>query len=59
VEVVVVGVRTCQLPEVAHALLALMGPDTYVVSLQNGVEAPRTWPRWLARRRSWGAVVAS
>jgi len=40
VDVVVVGVKTWQLPEVAHALPALVGPDTCVVPLQNGVEAP-------------------
>ena len=40
VDVVIVGVKTGQLPEVAHALPALVGPDTCVVPLQNGVEAP-------------------
>jgi 2-dehydropantoate 2-reductase len=40
VDVVVVGVKTWQLPEVAPALTALVGPETCVVPLQNGVEAP-------------------
>jgi 2-dehydropantoate 2-reductase len=40
VDVVVVGVKTWQLPEVARALPALVGPETCVVPLQNGVEAP-------------------
>jgi 2-dehydropantoate 2-reductase len=40
VDVVVVGVKTWQLPEVVRALPALVGPDTCVVPLQNGVEAP-------------------
>lgn len=40
VDVVIVGVKTWQLPEVARALPALVGPDTCVVPLQNGVEAP-------------------
>jgi 2-dehydropantoate 2-reductase len=39
VDVVVVGVKTWQLPEVARALPALVGPHTCVVPLQNGVEA--------------------
>jgi len=39
VDVVVVGVKTWQLPEVARALPALVGPVTCVVPLQNGVEA--------------------
>jgi 2-dehydropantoate 2-reductase len=37
VDVVIVGVKTWQLPEVARALPALVGPDTCVVPLQNGV----------------------
>ena len=39
VDVVVVGVKTWHLPEVARALPALVGPDTCVVPLQNGVKA--------------------
>jgi 2-dehydropantoate 2-reductase len=39
VDVVVVGVKTWQLPEVARALPALVDPHTCVVPLQNGVEA--------------------
>src|SRR5262249_18549782 len=39
VDVVVIGVKTWQLSEVAHALPALVGPHTCVVPLQNGVEA--------------------
>jgi len=38
VDVVIVGVKTWQLPEVARALPALVGPHTCVVPLQNGVE---------------------
>lgn len=40
VDAVIVGVKTGQLPEVLRALPALVGPDTCVVPLQNGVEAP-------------------
>jgi 2-dehydropantoate 2-reductase len=40
VDVVIVGVKTWQLPAVVRALPALVGPDTCVVPLQNGVEAP-------------------
>lgn len=39
VDVVIVGVKTWQLPEVQHALPALVGPATSVLPLQNGVEA--------------------
>jgi 2-dehydropantoate 2-reductase len=39
-DVVLVGVKTWQLPEVARAITALVGADTFVVPMQNGVEAP-------------------
>jgi len=39
VDVVVVGVKTWHLPEVARALPVLVGSHTCVVPLQNGVEA--------------------
>lgn len=40
VDVVVVGVKTWQVPEAAQAMRPLIGPETFVVPLQNGVEAP-------------------
>lgn len=40
VDVVLVGVKAWQVPESAHAIRPLLGPDTGVVPLQNGVEAP-------------------
>jgi len=40
VDLVIVGVKTWQLPEAARALPPLVGPETCVVPLQNGVEAP-------------------
>jgi 2-dehydropantoate 2-reductase len=40
VDVVVVGVKMWQLPDVADALSPLVGPQTSIVPLQNGVEAP-------------------
>ncbi|HSD54473.1 MAG TPA: 2-dehydropantoate 2-reductase [Burkholderiales bacterium] len=39
-DVVLVGVKAWQVEETAHALSPLIGPDTIVVPLQNGVEAP-------------------
>jgi 2-dehydropantoate 2-reductase len=39
-DVVVLGVKTCQLPPAIAALPPLVGLGTGVVSLQNGVEAP-------------------
>lgn len=40
VDVVLVGVKTWQVSEAAQAMRPLIGPGTFVVPLQNGVEAP-------------------
>ncbi len=40
VDVVLVGVKTWQVSEAAQALRPLVGPDTVVTPLQNGVDAP-------------------
>ncbi len=40
VDVVLVGVKAWQVPEAAQAMRPLVGPETFVVPMQNGVEAP-------------------
>ena len=40
VDAVLVGVKAWQVPEAAEAMRPLVGPETFVVPLQNGVEAP-------------------
>jgi 2-dehydropantoate 2-reductase len=40
VDVVLVGVKAWQVGEAAQAMRPLVGPETFVVPLQNGVEAP-------------------
>ncbi len=40
VDVVLVGVKAWQVPGAAQAMRPMVGPDTFVVPLQNGVEAP-------------------
>jgi 2-dehydropantoate 2-reductase len=40
VDAVIVGVKAWQVTEAAQACGPLVGPDTFVVPLQNGVEAP-------------------
>lgn len=40
VDVVLVGVKAWQVTEAAEAMRPLIGPETFVVPLQNGVEAP-------------------
>lgn len=39
VDVILMGVKTWQLKDAAQSILPMMGPDTFVVPLQNGVEA--------------------
>jgi 2-dehydropantoate 2-reductase len=40
VDVVLVGVKAWQVPEAAQAIQPMVGQQTYVVPLQNGVDAP-------------------
>jgi 2-dehydropantoate 2-reductase len=40
VDAVLVSVKAWQVPDAARAMRPLIGPDTFVVPLQNGVEAP-------------------
>lgn len=40
VDVVLVGVKAWQVPEAAEAMHPLVGPETFAVPLQNGIEAP-------------------
>ncbi len=40
VDVVLVGVKAWQVPQAAQAMRPLVGPETAVVPLQNGVETP-------------------
>jgi 2-dehydropantoate 2-reductase len=40
VDVVLVAVKAWQVPEAALAIRPLVGPETFVVPLQNGLEAP-------------------
>ncbi|OFX26780.1 MAG: 2-dehydropantoate 2-reductase [Armatimonadetes bacterium RBG_16_67_12] len=39
-DVIIVGVKTWQVADAAAAMKPMLGPDTVVVPLQNGVEAP-------------------
>jgi 2-dehydropantoate 2-reductase len=40
VEVVLLAVKAWQVPEAAQAILPILGPETCVVPLENGLEAP-------------------
>ena len=41
VDAVLLGVKAWQIPQAAEGMRPLIGPDTCVLPLQNGVEAPR------------------
>src|SRR5512142_1943600 len=40
VDAVIVGVKTWQVEQAAQAIRPMVGPDTIVVPLENGVDAP-------------------
>jgi len=40
VDMVLVGVKAWQVPEAAEAIQPMIGPETFVLPLQNGLEAP-------------------
>ena len=56
VDVVFVAVKAWQLGEVAERMRPLIGPDTAVVPLQNGVEAPEVLASVLGRRHVMGGL---
>ena len=51
VDVVIVGTKTWQLGEAAQAMRPMIGPETFVVPLQNGVEAAGQLAQALGRER--------
>ena len=51
VDVVIVGVKAWQVSEAAEAMRPMIGPETFVVPLQNGVEAPSQLASVLGRER--------
>jgi 2-dehydropantoate 2-reductase len=56
VEVVLLGVKAWQVPEAARAMRPLVGESTFVVPLQNGVEAPDQLAAVLGPRRVLGGL---
>lgn len=57
VDVVIVGVKAWQVPEVAKALRPLVGPGSYVLPLQNGVEAASQLAAVLGTDRVLGGLA--
>ena len=58
VDAVVVGVKAWQVPDVAQAMAPLVGADTYVVPLQNGLEAAAQLAAVLGDRHVLGGTCA-
>jgi 2-dehydropantoate 2-reductase len=57
VDAILLGVKVWQVPAAAAALRPLLGPDTFVVPLQNGVEAAGEVNAVLGARRAVGGVA--
>lgn len=56
VDVVLVAVKAWQVPGAAQAMGPMVGPDTFVVPLQNGVDAPGELSRVLGEARVLGGL---
>lgn len=59
VDVVIFGVKTWQLPAAARAVAPMIGPDTFAVPLQNGVEAPAELAAVLGEERVLGGLCGT
>ncbi len=59
VDAVIVGVKTWQVADAARAMQPLIGPDTFVVPLQNGVEAPSQLAAALGARHVLGGLCGT
>jgi 2-dehydropantoate 2-reductase len=57
VDCVILGVKAWQVPEAARQAAPLVGPNTSVLPLQNGVEAPEQVASVLGRERALGGVA--
>ena len=59
VEVVILGVKTWQVSEAARAMQPMMGRETFVLPLQNGVEAATQLAGVLGANRVLGGLCAT
>jgi 2-dehydropantoate 2-reductase len=59
VDAVIVGVKAWQVTQAAHAMRPLVGSDTVVIPLQNGVEAPARLVDVLGEAHVVGGLCAS
>ena len=56
VDAILVGVKAWQLGEAAEAIRPMVGPETFIVPLQNGVEAPSLLGATLGTKHVLGGV---
>ena len=56
VDVILIGVKAWQIPEAAAAIRPMVGPETFCVPLQNGVEAPSQLAAVLGREHVLGGL---
>lgn len=54
VDVIFLGVKAWQVRQAAQAMTPLLGPETFIVPLQNGVESPRELAKVVAKKRILG-----
>jgi 2-dehydropantoate 2-reductase len=55
-DVVLMAVKAWQVPEAASAVRPMMGPDSFVVPLQNGIDAPAQLAEALGARHVLGGL---
>ena len=56
VDVILVGVKAWQVPDAADAMRPLLGERTFVVPLQNGIEAPEQLVAEIGEKRVLGGL---
>ncbi len=56
VDVIIVGVKAWQVPEAAEAIKPMVGPETFAVPLQNGLEAPTHLSKAIGSEHVFGGL---
>ncbi len=57
VDVIISGVKTFQVAETAEAMRPMVGPETMVITTQNGVDSPQKYGEILGMQHVLGATV--
>jgi 2-dehydropantoate 2-reductase len=58
VDAVLLAVKAWQIPDAAESAKPMLGPDTIVVPLENGIDAPETIASILGRQHAVGGLCA-